>query len=53
MEQYLKIILEMKELTDINLCDLFMHTINSSHQLLMTVAVVVVIHFHKMRQHKH
>ena len=53
MEQCFKYILEMQELTYINLCVILMHIRNRGHNFLMTVAILVVMHYHKMRQQKH
>ena len=53
MEKCLKIVLEMQELTDINLRVILMKIRNISHNMLMTVSVVEVMHYHQMRQQKH
>ena len=52
MEQRLKYILEIQELTDIILCALLMHMRNSSHRMLMTVETVVVNKYNRIWQQK-
>ena len=47
---FLKIILEIQELKDMNLYGLLVHMRNISHKLLIMVSMVVVIYYHKMRQ---
>ena len=46
MEQYLKNILGMQEITDITLRILLVHMRNNSHHLLMIVAAAVLMHYH-------
>ena len=48
-EKYIK----KQELPDILLCVLFVHTRNNIHHLLIMITVVVVMHYHQIRQKKH
>ena len=53
MEQCLKNILEMQELTDIILFVIFMHMIKNRHHMLMTLAAVMVTKYRQIWQYKH
>ena len=53
MEQRLKNLLEIQELTDIISCFLLMYMRNSNHNLLMMAASVVVMRYHQIQQQKH
>ena len=46
VEQCLKNVLEMKELTDIILYFLLMHMRNNGYNILMAIVVMVVIQYH-------
>ena len=48
MEQCLKHILEIQELTDILLCVLLMHIRKNSHHMLITASTVVIRHCHQI-----
>ena len=53
VEQCLKNLLEIQELTDIIPCLILMHMRNSSHRILMIIEAVVVICCHQIQQQKH
>ena len=52
MEQCFNNLLEMKKLTDIILCVLLMQMRHRSHHILMMVAAMVVMRYHKIHQQK-
>ena len=53
MEICLKDLLEMQELTDRISCILLMNIKELIHQNMMMEAVLVVIHYHQIKQQKH
>ena len=53
MEQCVKNVLEIQELTDIISCVLLMHIRNISHNMLMIVGEVVVMCHYQIEQQNH